>query len=187
MMTFKLSCRAVAFAVALAGSLASMPAAAQSLTSAEVKDLRLLLDERAINGLITAYIQTSKDTDFEGFGKLFANGAFLGADGQVVARGADQVAAMKKHYHREKEPDVARQAIYTTPIIEIDPAKGTATARSAVISLSAKTGEPAAITMIARYSDRFLKTDGRWHFASRQEVVDWTTRDFSNAFKVETK
>jgi hypothetical protein len=62
--------------------------------------------------------------------------------------------------------------LISNPIIEIDEASGTATARSCYTVLQATDGLPLQAIASGRYLDRFARIDGEWCFTARAYRLD---------------
>lgn len=158
--------------------------AAEPIGSGSSDDvIALLMDERAINALLNRYIWALDTRDFDAYGKLFEHAAMLSSGGAEIARGEHQAAAMLRHYTKLMPDDTVIRHINSSPVIDVDAVAGTATASSFVTTIRALAGKPAYIYRVARYRDRFEKIDGRWRFASRQELSDWVLEEYTQHYK----
>ena len=164
--------------IALMGAiLGSTPALAESSPHCEHDaELVRLADEKAIERLMAEYIWRLEAQDFEAYGQLFEHGSFLDPQGKVLARGASEVTAMVKR-HLGGRPDLSVRRVTSSPMIDVDTDKGTATARSLMVTIHAPKGQPSYIFRVASYHDQFAKKSGRWQFASRQELTDWVLKE----------
>lgn len=179
-----MSCvRLLALSLLVAVSAGQALAAEETGSVGSDREIALLMDERAINSLLNRYIWALDARDFDAYGKLFEHAAILSSHGTEVARGERQVAAMIRHYTKLMPDDVFIRHINSSPVIEVDAEAGVATASSFVTTIRAPAGKPAYLYRVARYRDTFEKVDGRWRFASRQELSDWVLEEYSQHYK----
>lgn len=113
--------------------------------------------------------------DFVSYGKLFADGALIGPQGQVIASGPEQTAAMVRKFLGD--PALILRHLVNATRIDIAPDGSSATAESFLTTIQAQKGQPADIFRIALYKDRFKKVGGVWAFASRQEETSWVLKE----------
>lgn len=168
--------------VLVTGAAPLQAGATAGVASVPADEIALLMDERAITALLNRYIWALDTEDLDEYGRLFAHAVVLSTDGRVLARGAEEVAAMIRHYRKLMPQDAVIRHVNSSPLIEVDTKSGTASARSFVMTVRAPKGEPAYFYRIARYLDRFDKVDGKWRFASRQELSDWVQEEYSRHF-----
>lgn len=138
--------------------------------------LQRVADQQDIERLIADYSAFLAAKDFDSYGKLFAHGAFLGPQGQVIASGSEQVSALVRKY-LGGDPGTTVRHLVTNTRIDIAPDGNSAQAESFLTTIQAKTGQPAEIFRIAVYKDRFKKVAGAWVFASRQEETAWVLKE----------
>jgi len=131
-----------------------------------------VMDQLEIERLIHDYTALLGREAYQAYGELFASGCLLSPDGRVMARGADQVAALAR-YFLGSQPERHTRHIISSPRIDIDPDGRHATARSFLTTIDAESDGPAEVFRIGHYKDRFRKEEGRWFFVSRQELTDW--------------
>jgi hypothetical protein len=128
----------------------------------------------AIRNLLGTYCELIDSGDFAGLGELFAGAVLRDEAGNETAQGRDGVVALYTATTR-RHPDGTPRTRHLTvnPIIHVDAAAGTATARSAYVVLQA-TDEVALQPIISgRYRDRFARLDGGgWAFTERTFTVD---------------
>jgi hypothetical protein len=128
---------------------------------------------QAIEALIFEYAERIDRGDFGGIGQLFADGALAGPDGTPIARGAADVARLYERTTRRYEDGTPRTKHVTTNVrVEIDEARGEATARSYFTVLQALPELPLQPIVAGRYEDHFGREDGRWRFRERRMFVD---------------
>jgi hypothetical protein len=158
--------------------LAMGAAAAQAAAPAPALAARLqrVADQQDIERLIADYSAFLAAKDFDSYGKLFAHGAFLGPQGQVIASGSEQVAALVRKYLGGNSDTTVRHLVTNTRI-DIAPDGNSAQAESFLTTIQAKASQPAQIFRIAIYKDRFKKVAGAWVFASRQEETAWVLKE----------
>lgn len=171
----------VLFALLFAAG-AAFPADEKAACVGQDRELARLADERAVGMLLSEYIWRLDARDFQGYGELFAHGVILSSQGKVIARGKGEVAAMASHYLGALPKELTVRHIASSPRIEVDLEKGMASASSFVMTVRAPRDKPAYIFRVATYHDRFEKADGRWRFASRQELTDWVLEEYSNHY-----
>lgn len=140
--------------------------------------IRDMLDEWQITSQMHAYTQALNSGDHTRYGELFAQGCWVSAEGEVIAAGAEPIAALARKYMRPKADTIVRHLV-TSPEVVVLPGRKTAVARSFLTTIrSAQEGEGIAIFRIASYRDVFQRHDGDdWQFLMRQEVTDWVSYD----------
>lgn len=138
--------------------------------------LQRVADQQDIERLIADYSAFLAAKDFDSYGKLFAHGAFLDPQGQVIASGSEQASALVRKY-LGGNPDTAVRHLVTNTRIDIAPDGKSARAESFLTTIQAKTGQAADIFRIAIYKDHFKKMNGAWVFASRQEETAWVLKE----------
>ena len=125
----------------------------------------------AIVALVHAYPRLQDTADFEGIGKLFANGRFTSTMGRSL--GGAELAADRARGIRLHEDGTPRTSILTTNLlIDIDDAAGAARARSCYAMLQQPPGEPLRVVGAGRYYDDFVREDGEWRFEERVSLFD---------------
>ncbi len=112
---------------------------------------------RAIENLIHTYAERVDAGDLEGMAKLFRHAEFLGPDGKIAARGAEEFLTLQRHaikiYSETGTPRTKH--VITNLIIEVDESTDAATARSYFTVLQS-TGELQLQPIIAgRYNVNF--------------------------------
>jgi hypothetical protein len=122
----------------------------------------------AIVNLVYRYPELIDGGDFEGIGRLFADGWIDTGDG-TRHMGA---TAIQKMYERNtrRYPDTGTphtRHVITNPIIEIDEAGGQAVCRSYVVVFQQVDDFALQPVWTNRYEDRFRLVDGAWCFASK--------------------
>jgi len=130
----------------------------------------------AIRNLLGLYCELIDAGDFDGLGALFADAVLRDDAGNETARGRDGVVALYTATTRRHADGTPRTRHLTlNPIIEVDEAAGTATARSAFVVLQATDAVPLQPIVSGRYRDRFARLDrlgGGWAFTERAFAVD---------------
>lgn len=129
---------------------------------------------RQIENLLYRYAELIDGGDYAGIGRLFAHARVLDADGNLLSEGADGAAAM---YHNSTRIYPASgtpltKHVTTNPIIEVDEANGTATARSCYTVLQKTEGLALQPIITGRYHDTFQRGDLGWHFTERKMIMD---------------
>jgi hypothetical protein len=127
----------------------------------------------AIRNLLGRYCELIDAGDFGGLGELLAHAVLRDDAGNETARGRDGVVALYEATTRRHADGTPRtRHITANPIIEVDEAAGTATARSAFLVLQATAAVPLQPIVSGRYRDRFEVRDGAWAFTERAFAVD---------------
>lgn len=131
----------------------------------------LAADRAAIVALVHTYPRLQDGADFEGIGRLFAQGRFSSTMGRSL--GGAELAADRARGIRLHEDGTPRTRILTTNLmIDIDAEGGTARARSCYAMLKQPPGEPLSIVGAGRYHDEFVREDGEWRFEERVSRFD---------------
>jgi 3-phenylpropionate/cinnamic acid dioxygenase small subunit len=133
------------------------------------------LPHEAIRNLLGRYCELIDAGDFDGLGELFAGAVLRDEAGRETARGRDAVVALYTSATRRHGDGTPRtRHITANPIIEVDEAAGTATARSVYLVLQATDALPLQPIVTGRYRDRFSQgtADGGWSFTERTITVD---------------
>ena len=131
-------------------------------------------DATEITNLLHLYAERIDAGDFAGLGEIFAH-AVLTADGTSLH--VDGAEAVARHYAATTRlyPDThtpKTKHVMTNPILEIDPAAGSADVRSCYCVYQQTELLPLQLIITGRYRDRFERIAGRWRFASRCFFVD---------------
>jgi hypothetical protein len=128
----------------------------------------------AIRNLLGRYCELMDAGDFDGLGDLLAGAVLRDESGTETARGRDGVVALYTATTRRHADGTPRtRHITANPIVEVDEAAGTATARSAYLVLQATGSVPLQPIISGRYRDRFARdAAGTWAFTERTFTVD---------------
>jgi ketosteroid isomerase-like protein len=119
----------------------------------------------AITNLVYEYAARVDAGDFEGVGRMFEHGTFVGF------QGADAVQrCFEGMVIRYDDGTPRTKHVTTNLVIDVDEAGNTATARSYFTVFQGVSGPPIEIVAAGRYSDTFERVDGEWRFSAR--VVD---------------
>ena len=122
-----------------------------------------------IENLLYIYAERIDLGDLEGIADLFVHASILAPAVGAKVTGREEVLAMYRSSTRLYEDNGTPHTkhVTTNPIIEIDEAKGLASARSYFTVFQA-VGDFSLQPIIAgRYHDRFERIDGAWRFAER--------------------
>ena len=118
-------------------------------------------DADAIRNLLYRYAECIDAADFDGVAALFADGAISAPGMREPARGAAAVAQLYRASNRVHEDGTLRtQHLIFNPIVEVDAAAGSATARSRYLVLQATAKLPLQPIIGGRYRDRFEQVAG---------------------------
>lgn len=121
----------------------------------------------AVHRLIAEYAELVDAGDFAGVGALFAEAVFVGRWSPI--RGADGVEKMLTETVIRYEDGTPRTHHATSNLlVDLDEEAGTGAARSYVTVFQALPDFPLQAVATGRYRDRFVRRDGRWHFAERR-------------------
>lgn len=129
----------------------------------------------AIRNLLGRYCELIDAGDFDGLGDLFAGAVLRDEAGNETARGREAVIALYTAATRRHADGTPRTRHMTAnPIIEVDEAAGTATARSAYVVFQATDAVPLQPIISGRYRDLFALDagTGAWSFTERTITVD---------------
>jgi hypothetical protein len=151
-------------------------AAADTISSHDRQLLTTMAAEREIGRLMTDYTWLLDTGDYDGYGQLFASGAFLDPQGKVIAKGSAAVTALVRHYLGNQLGVTVRHVV-SSPRIDVDLASGTATASSFLLTVQAPQSQPAYLFRVSSYHDRFQRVGDHWQFRSRQELTDWVLKE----------
>jgi 3-phenylpropionate/cinnamic acid dioxygenase small subunit len=126
-------------------------------------------DHETIRNLLGTYCELMDAGDWDGLAALFANATLTDEEGNVAARGAEEV---RKLYAATVTYDGSPRTRHLTTNTVIDVTADTAHARSAFVVLQAVEGFNLQPIISGRYRDSFARTDGEWHFTERVFMVD---------------
>ncbi len=130
--------------------------------------------DRAIQNLIATYAELVDGGDFAGLGVLFAD-ATLSLNGGEPLAGA---AAIERFAHDTlltyDDGTPRTRHVISNVFAEVDEAAGTAVARSYFTVLQSLPELPLQPIASGRHLDRYARRDGRWRFAERRVVTDFT-------------
>ncbi len=140
---------------------------AQSSESTEAR-LRRLEDREEIRQLLVDYGRTLDQRDFEAFSKLFAaNAEYLGGGSMGVIKGAGAIGKSLENIIR-KNPTGFRSPnfhLFANEIIQVHGDEATALSKGLFV-IPGDGGKPEFV-MLATYSDRLTREQGRWKFKRR--------------------
>jgi 3-phenylpropionate/cinnamic acid dioxygenase small subunit len=129
----------------------------------------------AIRNLLGRYCELMDAGDYEGLGALFADAVLRDESGTETARGHDAVVRLYTATTRRHADGTPRtRHVTANPIVEVDEAAGTATARSSYVVFQATGAVPLQPIVSGRYRDRFTRdpATATWSFAERTFTVD---------------
>jgi ketosteroid isomerase-like protein len=129
----------------------------------------------AIEALVYGYAESIDAGDFAGVAKLFDRGEITVDGDTPPVKGSAAIQKLYEHttriYPETGTPRTRHQC--TNLIVDVDEARGTATARSAYTVLQQTPSLPLQPIIAGRYRDEFARTDnGEWYFTRRHIVVD---------------
>jgi 3-phenylpropionate/cinnamic acid dioxygenase small subunit len=129
--------------------------------------------QEEIRNLLGRYCECMDAGDFDGIGALFADATMVADDGNVLARGREEVAASYTRGTQMYDGRPGTRHITANTIIELDEASGTAEARSVYTVFQATPNLPLQPIIAGRYRDRFAGDGpGTWRFVERVFYVD---------------
>jgi 3-phenylpropionate/cinnamic acid dioxygenase small subunit len=132
----------------------------------------------AIRNLLGRYCELMDAGDFDGLAGLFADARMSDEHGTVFARGSEQIAAMWQTQTLLYDASPRTRHITANPIIDVDDAAGTASARSSYIVFQGIAGRgdddlPLQPIITGRYVDRFVRrADATWRWDERSYAID---------------
>jgi hypothetical protein len=126
-----------------------------------------------VRNLLGEYCARLDAGDLAGVGELFAAGRLATEDGQVLASGAEEVAAFYAAGTRRHGGTPATKHVVADTVLEPSADGSTLTARSSYVVLQAVAGELALQPIIAgRYVDTFTAAADGWTWTERRFAVD---------------
>lgn len=122
--------------------------------------------------MLVRYCELIDAGDFDGVGELFNHGRLADEDGNVFARGADEVAAyFSQHVHLYDGSPRTKHLVLNTVVDEERDAG--VVVRSSFVVLQALDDLPLQPIVTGRYRDIFKRdADGEWRFEERRYAVD---------------
>ncbi len=134
-------------------------------------DRALMEDEWAIRKLAMAYARAADRNDPEGFAVLFTEDGVIEGTGYVI----------RGHAELAKNPGMLRQmfastfhtVLNQTVTVDGDTAEGETYCLASHVNHPVG-GKYSKLDWAIRYQDRFRRVDGKWLFAHRRLIVDWT-------------
>lgn len=127
----------------------------------------------AIRNLLGIYCERMDAGQFDALAELFAAARMADENGNVFATGRDEIAAM---WHRQTilyDGSPRTRHVTANPVIDVDDAAGTASARSSYVVFQGTDTLPLQPIVTGRYHDRFARDDaGDWHWLERRYAVD---------------
>jgi len=137
------------------------------------RELRILLDERAINAVMNVYCQAMDTGQHERWMNCFTADAVYDValpDGRIYARleGEDDLRSFIANY-----PVLpGHKHVYVTPIFDVDPDAGTASVSAYWFMLSGSESK-AGISSLGRVQDHFVReADGSWRIKERRVATE---------------
>jgi hypothetical protein len=127
-------------------------------------------DAQLLVNLLGTYCDRMDGGDWAGVGELFADAVLADEHGTVIARGADEVAALYRNGTRLHDGSPRTKHLVTNPVVELD--GDTAVVRSSYLVLQATNAHPLAPIITGRYVDTFARADAGWHWTERRFLVD---------------
>ena len=129
-------------------------------------------DEQAIRNLLFLYAERMDGGDLTGVAELFSEAEYGAGEGAPV-RGSEAVERIHRALVILHEDGTPRTQHLTTNVaIEVDPATGTARARSRFCVLQGLPGSPVGIVAAGRYEDAFTRRQDGWRFSARRIHLD---------------
>ena len=123
-----------------------------------------------IRNLLGRYCEVMDAGDWPGLGELFAQGRLTDGDGTEVAAGSAAVARLYAGMVVLHDGSPRTRHLTTNPVIDVSGDE--ATCRSSFAVLQQVGAGPLIPVAAGRYRDRFLRTEGGWHFAERAFHLD---------------
>ncbi|MEE3327697.1 MAG: nuclear transport factor 2 family protein [Myxococcota bacterium] len=131
-------------------------------------------DCRRVEQLLYVYAERIDAGDFPGVGELFSHGHIVGPDGNVIARGAQEVQGLYETSTRLYECGTpCTQHMTTNAIIELDDSGLSAQGRARFTVFQCLPDFPLQPIISGRYADRFSCIDGQWGFDERRMQVEF--------------
>ena len=124
----------------------------------------------AIRNLLGTYCEVMDAGDWVALGALFTTGQLQDDKGRAIAHGAAAVTELWTSMVRLYDGSPRTRHLVTGPVIEVT--GETATCRSSFAVLQQVGDGPLRPVAAGRYRDAFACIDGRWHFVSRQFLLD---------------
>lgn len=133
---------------------------------------RATSDRAEISALVNAYARLLDAGDLDGVAGLFEHAVWRADSTGQEARGVAEVRAVYDGV-RLYDGTPRTKHLITNLDVQVEPGGAIATCRSSFTVLQGVTpGEPIEVVLSGQYHDRFVHTEGRWHFAERRIVVD---------------
>jgi uncharacterized protein (TIGR02246 family) len=128
-----------------------------------MSDLERLVSVEEIRALIARYAISFDDKDWDAFSQLWTEDAVFVANGQAF-----EGREVMLDFLTTCLPDgYSGKHMNSPPLIEIAPDGESATAQTDVVWVAQNFDNQ----IVARYNDTLVRSDGRWLFRRREEVV----------------
>jgi 3-phenylpropionate/cinnamic acid dioxygenase small subunit len=161
--------------------LAGMASTAMAESAMPKKSTAETSAHEQIRNLLAQYSFLLDAAKYAEWGQLFGETGTLELNGAVWATGSDGIAKkMAQVMAANPKPvtgitgDHMYRHIFTNTRITVDEAAGTAEADSYFFVLHVDKGSPPAIRGGGRYSDKFTREGGEWHFTAKRMDFDWS-------------
>jgi 3-phenylpropionate/cinnamic acid dioxygenase small subunit len=127
----------------------------------------------AITALIFRYAECVDAADFDGIGRLFADGRITNEGYPGAIEGATSIRKLYEHTNHVHDDGTLRTRHLTTNVfVDIDEAADFASARSAFVVFQATPTLPLQAIVAGRYHDTFARTGGQWRFDRRHILLE---------------
>ncbi len=139
-----------------------------------------LLTRSALRQLAMRYAQAADSRDYEAFRELFVekgaihihHGDPASTEPEYSLDGLETIVSSMKGLEEYEKT----QHHVTNQLVEVDGDHATGQTYCTAHHIYRVDGAPWNLTMAIRYSDRFVRKDGRWYFEERRLGVDWERR-----------
>lgn len=127
----------------------------------------------AIRNLLGRYCELIDAGEMDRLADLFAGAVLRDEAGTELGRGREGAAQVYAATRLHADGTPRTRHVTANPIVEVDDAAGTATARSAYVVFQATDAVALQPIVAGRYRDRFARgDDGAWAFTERTFTVD---------------
>ena len=137
------------------------------------RELRIMLDERAISAVMNAYCHAMDTGQHESWMDCFTADAIYDValpDGRIYARLEGE--AELRNFIANYRVLPGHKHVYVTPLFDIDPDAGEGTVEAYWFMLSGGENK-AGISSLGRSRDRFVRgADGRWRMKERRVATE---------------